>query len=350
MCLLSWSWRSGWPFRPASKQPTRMIPALYPVVVAATRADRRVQPEQRQRLRGRPDELRPLGDPGDGAPVRAAGSVLRPQFGVRAGLPAHHPDLWAAEQPGYFQDTPWVNHEDAVFAKYYFNAYDNWLAGNRSQVPQAWLIALDSAAARRTTGSGDLLLGMSAHQPGSAVPLAAIGMVTPEGESRKHDHDKVDEFLNLVTEPLLAELAERIDPDTVTIETPFGVGYTGLFQLIAAWRERGWRNAELLVSAPTPGYEPWWRSRSSSLLPTRRPRSWPLTATYPTDNDRAAGRVVREPQRQPAANAIRVRHAQRLLIRPPAAIAALSSPVTRPGRSVTSALVAAPSVRPYGME
>ena len=24
--------------------------------------------------------------------------------------------LWAAQQPGFFQDTPWVNHEDAVFA------------------------------------------------------------------------------------------------------------------------------------------------------------------------------------------------------------------------------------------
>jgi hypothetical protein len=38
--------------------------------------------------------------------------------------------------------------------------------------------------------------------------------------------------------------------------------------------------------------------------------------------------VVREPQRQPAADAIRVRHAQLLLIRPPAAIAPPSSPVT----------------------
>ena len=47
--------------------------------------------------------------------------------------------------------------------RYYFDAYDNWLAGNRSQVPQAWLIAFDSAKERRTTGSGDLLLGMSAH-------------------------------------------------------------------------------------------------------------------------------------------------------------------------------------------
>lgn len=161
--------------------------------------------------------------------------------------------LWAAEQPGYFRDTPWVNHEDAVFAKYYFNAYDNWLAGNRSQVPQAWLIAFDSAAARRTTGSGDLLLGMSAHiNRDLPFTLAAIGMVTPEGENRKPDHDKVDVFLNTVTQPMLAELAERFDPNTINVQTPYGAGYTGLFQLVAAWRESAWRNAELLVSAPTP--------------------------------------------------------------------------------------------------
>jgi hypothetical protein len=161
--------------------------------------------------------------------------------------------LWAAKQPGFFQDTPWVNHEDAVFAKYYFNAYDNWRAGNRSQVPRAWLIAFDSAAERRTTGSGDVLLGMSAHiNRDLPFTLAAIGMVTPEGQNRKADHDKVDEFLNKVTKPMLAELAARFDPDTVNIETPYGVGYAGLFQLIAAWRERAWRNAELLVSAPTP--------------------------------------------------------------------------------------------------
>jgi hypothetical protein len=94
---------------------------------------------------------------------------------------------------------------------------------------------------------------MSAHiNRDLPFTLAAIGMVTPEGQSRKPDHDKVDEFLNLVTEPMLAELAERFDPDTVNIETPYGVGYTGLFQLVAAWREAAWRNAELLVSAPTP--------------------------------------------------------------------------------------------------
>ena len=28
--------------------------------------------------------------------------------------------------PGYFEDVPYINHMDAVFAKYYFDAYDNY--------------------------------------------------------------------------------------------------------------------------------------------------------------------------------------------------------------------------------
>jgi hypothetical protein len=160
---------------------------------------------------------------------------------------------WADAQPGYFQDPDYVTHEAAVFAKYYFNAYDNWSTGNRGAVPQAWLIALDDAGSKRTTGIGDLLLGMNAHiNRDLPFVLAAIGLVTPDGHSRKPDHDKVDQFLNLVTEPLLIEEIARMDSSIVNLATPYGVGYTGLFQLIAAWRELAWHNAELLVAAPTP--------------------------------------------------------------------------------------------------
>jgi hypothetical protein len=34
------------------------------------------------------------------------------------------------------------------------------------------------------------------------------------------------------------------------LRTPFGVGFTGLFQLLASWRESAWRNAERLADAP----------------------------------------------------------------------------------------------------
>jgi Family of unknown function (DUF5995) len=159
---------------------------------------------------------------------------------------------WARNQPGYFQDTPWVNHEDAVFAKYYFGAYDGWAAGNRSSVPKAWQIAFDDAAARKLTGSGDLLLGMNAHiNRDLPFTLAAIGITTPNGQSRKPDHDKVDQFLNAVMEPLLFEAAARLDPTVNPIVTPYGLGYTGLFQTVEVWREDGWRNAELLTAAKT---------------------------------------------------------------------------------------------------
>src|SRR5262245_7996190 len=160
---------------------------------------------------------------------------------------------WARDQSGFFADTPWVNHEDAVFAKYYFQAYDNWAGGARAQVPQAWLIAFDAAAGRQVNGSGDLLLGMNAHvNRDLPITLAAIGMATPDGQSRKPDHNKVNQFLNTVLQPLLAELATRFDSSIVNLDTPYGIGYTGLFQTLAAWRELAWRNAELLASATTP--------------------------------------------------------------------------------------------------
>jgi hypothetical protein len=160
---------------------------------------------------------------------------------------------WARDQSGFFADTPWVNHEDAVFAKYYFAAYDNWAAGARGQVPQAWLTAFDTAAARQVNGSGDLLLGMNAHvNRDLPITLAAVGMATPDGQSRKPDHNKVNKFLNTVLQPLLEELAARFDSSIVHIQTPYGVGYTGLFQTLAVWRETAWRNGELLASATTP--------------------------------------------------------------------------------------------------
>jgi len=93
---------------------------------------------------------------------------------------------------------------------------------------------------------------MSAHiNRDLPLTLAAIGIVTADGQHRKADHDKVDQFLNTVTQPLLTEAAARFDRDVVTIATPYGIGYTALFQQVQAWRERAWRYAELLSEAPT---------------------------------------------------------------------------------------------------
>jgi len=156
-----------------------------------------------------------------------------------------------AAEPGFFEDPAFVNHEDAVFAKYYFTAYDAWAAGQRQNVPPAWLIALDAAAAHTDSGSGNLMLGMNAHV-NADLPfvLAAVGLVKPDGTSRKPDHDKVNEFLNHVVQPLLEEEAARFDPTMDDTNSPYGITYTVLMQALTGWRETAWRNAERLVNAP----------------------------------------------------------------------------------------------------
>ena len=65
---------------------------------------------------------------------------------------------WSRDLPGYYQDVPYMNHMDAVFAKYYTDAYYHYKDGNRADVPAAWLKAFDAARDRRMTATGDLSL------------------------------------------------------------------------------------------------------------------------------------------------------------------------------------------------
>jgi len=155
--------------------------------------------------------------------------------------------------PGYYQDVPYFNHVDAVFARYYTDSYYNWQSGNRAAVPQAWLTALDAAKNKKVSGTGDLLLGMNAHiNRDLPYVMAAAGLVAPDGSSRKPDYDAVEAWLYDATAPLIAEFAQRFDPAMDDTQDPFAIGNWTLFQAVSAWRENAWRNAEALVSAPTP--------------------------------------------------------------------------------------------------
>lgn len=155
------------------------------------------------------------------------------------------------KDPTFFEDTPFVNHEDAVFAGYFFQAADDWQAGRRAQVPRAWAIAMEAADGRTMPASGDLILGINAHvQRDLPFVLAGIGLVKPDGTSRKRDHDKVNEFLNRVTAPLIAEIAARLDPSADDTNLPGFIDEAGTFQTIVTWREIAWRNAERLAGAP----------------------------------------------------------------------------------------------------
>lgn len=155
------------------------------------------------------------------------------------------------QDPEFFDDTRYVTAEDAVFARLYFEAYDAWSRGEIADVPPAWRVAFDAAAQRRVSGSGNLLLGMSAHvNRDLPFTLAALGLRASDGSSRKPDHDRVNIFLNRVVDPLIAEEAARFDPTMDDAATPYGLTWTALMQLLVSWRETAWRNAERLASAP----------------------------------------------------------------------------------------------------
>ncbi|MEE6261367.1 DUF5995 family protein [Plantactinospora sonchi] len=155
---------------------------------------------------------------------------------------------WGRDQ-GIFTDNRWVNREGALFAEYYYRAYDDWAAGRRSAVPAAWLAALDAARDRRLTGAGDLMLGMSAHiNRDLPYVLAQVGLTRPDGTSRKPDHDRVNQILAELVDPLLAELIARYDPDGFDVGIPPEV----VLGLLVSWREQAWRNAVRLTNARNP--------------------------------------------------------------------------------------------------
>jgi hypothetical protein len=156
------------------------------------------------------------------------------------------------EDPSYFSDTPFVNHEAAVFGRLYFDAYDAWHAGHPEDVPRAWAIAFQAADDRSVSAYGDLSLGINAHiQRDLPFALADIGLVKPDGSSRKPDHDRVNAILNRVSDDLYAEIARRFDPTIDDTNLPGTADDMTLFQIIPTWREIAWRNAERLVNAGT---------------------------------------------------------------------------------------------------
>ncbi len=198
---------------------------------------------------------------------------------------------WAREVPGYYQDVPVQNHLDAVFAKYYIDAFRSWEQGKRAKVPQAWLMAFDAATGRKLSGSGDLLMGMNAHiNRDLPFVLASVGLVNADGSSRKPDYDQHEDWLYTASEPMNFESAVRFDPTMDDANDPLGLGYYSVWQMVSSWRENAWRNAEALLAAPTPAARDLVARKietDANLIATTvkltMSYKWPLQSSVPRD-------------------------------------------------------------------
>ena len=153
------------------------------------------------------------------------------------------------EQRRFFRHRRWVIYEDVLFADFYFRAFDRYVRGK--PVPDAWRIAFEAAAGNATNAGHDVFLGMNAHiQRDLPYVLAKVGLRTRAGRSRKPDHDRVNEILTTVIDPVEDEVAQRYDPFfSLADAKPSPLEEMTALELLKSWREGAWRNAERLLNA-----------------------------------------------------------------------------------------------------
>jgi hypothetical protein len=151
--------------------------------------------------------------------------------------------------PGFFRYPSYLYTEDALFADVYFNTVDAWRQGE--SVPPAWRIAFQSAGSGDLNAAQDMLLGINAHvQNDMPFVLAALGLRTSDGTSRKVDHDAVNAVLNRAYEPVVDAVASRYDPVVRLTNSPLTpLDDAAGLEMVRGWREEVWRNAERLLNA-----------------------------------------------------------------------------------------------------
>jgi hypothetical protein len=96
-----------------------------------------------------------------------------------------------------------------------------------------------------------MLLGINAHvQNDMPFVLAALGLRTRSGASRKEDHDVINEVLDSSYEKVVRAVRDRFDPQVglTNSELTPADDVLGL-ELVKGWRELVWRNAERLLNA-----------------------------------------------------------------------------------------------------
>jgi Family of unknown function (DUF5995) len=153
-----------------------------------------------------------------------------------------------------FRDLPYLAHLDAVFAGYYFRAFDAWRDGRDRDVPAAWRLAFEAGARGVVSGIGDLMLGMNAHiSRDLPFALEASGLRGTDGQSALPDFNAVNALLNRTAGPMIDEQARRFDPSVKSFTAPvLGISSLDLGALLGIWRTEAYRNAQKLIAAPTP--------------------------------------------------------------------------------------------------
>ncbi len=159
----------------------------------------------------------------------------------------------AVLEPGTFAEPPVNAHADAAFARYYFEALDNWHAGRVDDVPGAWRIALAAAESGATNAATDLLLGINAH---IARDLPYVVAAIPEWQRdaglAQSDFATINDVIATVKGPMLRGAAARFDPTLVLLDLPLpALAAADSTELIGTWRDQALDRGVRLSRATT---------------------------------------------------------------------------------------------------
>ncbi len=138
-----------------------------------------------------------------------------------------------------------------AFSNMYSAAFRDYDAGR--PVADAWRITFETAASADASAGQDVLLFSNAHvQHDLPFVLVQMGLVAPDGKSRKADHDAVNIINTRVFDPIEDYIAAHYDPTFSLIDAkPSPLDEIGTLELVKSWREGAWRNAERLANAAT---------------------------------------------------------------------------------------------------
>jgi hypothetical protein len=158
-------------------------------------------------------------------------------------------ELRSRIERGVFDDGAWVARYIVAFAELYRRALVAYEAGE-GPLPRAWKAAFDAAKQPSTLILQHLVLGINAHI-NNDLPnaLFAIG-IDPNRESRKRDHDAVNEALRQATAPVEQRVCELYAPGLGELKREV----FGLDKLLASFsfekaRAAAWASGVSLVNA-----------------------------------------------------------------------------------------------------
>jgi hypothetical protein len=160
-------------------------------------------------------------------------------------------DLAGPRSTALVHDRRWMEYLIAAFSNRYFAAFNDWAAGR--PVPYGWQVTFEQAAHGDVNAGQDTLLFSNVHvQHDLPFAMEQMGLRTPSGASRKHDHDAVNEINARVFNPIADYIAAHYDPAFTLFQQGSPLDGVGTLELVKSWREQAWRSSEQLLLAKTP--------------------------------------------------------------------------------------------------